>query len=111
MSDLVEKLLSKIADLIMFIKYSFKYGQITIFDKATVQVGFDDYTHKSLRILIPMVDMGYRNTEIFEEQETFMTLYFSSKISVVRNYALDFTLVRFQILGFGFQYSSKFKVL
>jgi len=111
MNDLVESILSKIADLIIFIKYSFKYGQITLFDKASVAVGFDDYSHRTLRILIPMVDMGHRLTEVFEEQETFFTVYFSNKISVVRNHALDFTLVRFQILGFGFQYSSQFKLL
>jgi hypothetical protein len=56
MNDLVESFLSKIADLIVFIKYSFKYGQITLFDKATVAVGFDDYSHRTLRVLIPMVD-------------------------------------------------------
>jgi len=111
MNDLVEKLLSKIADLIIFIKYSFKYGQITLFNRANFSVGFDDYSHKSLRILIPMVDMGRRHTEVFEEQETFLTLYFSNKVSIVRNHALDFTLVRFQVLGFGFQYSSQFKLL
>ena len=111
MNDLVESFLSKIADLIVFIKYSFRHGQITLFDKATVAVGFEDYSHRSLRILIPMIDMGYRLTETFEEQETFFTVYFSNKVSVVRNHALDFTLVRFQLLGFGFQYSSQFKLL
>lgn len=111
MNDLVEKLLSKIADLIVFIKYSFRYGQITLLDRATVEVGFDDYSHRRFILLIPMIDMGHRLTETFEEQETFFTVYFSNKVSVVKNHALNFTLVRFQILGFGFQYSSQFKLM
>lgn len=110
MSDLVEKLLSKIADVLIFIKYSFKYGSITVFDKASVSIDVDDYSHKKLLILVPVIDVGVRTIEIFEEQEEFLTLYFSNKISFVRNRHLDFISVRFCILGFGFQYSSQFKL-